>query len=287
MNAKKPMRIIVTGANGQLGCELVNLPLLHQKGVSILGFGRGGLDVTNLQSCREVLKRYQPEAVIHCAAFTDVDKAEVERQEAYRINAEGTRNIVKAAREFGVKILYVSTSFVFDGAASRPFKENDVPVPLTVYGHSKLAGEREVLLNGAEAFIVRTSWLYGRYGSNFVENICKLANSGKEIQVFNDQLGRPTYARDLAEFLITLVQTNKYGIYHAAGNGVCSRYQFAQAILEENKSDTRLLVPCTETSIPGSASRQAYSVLHQGEIERQGLTPLRHWRAALTAYMRE
>ncbi|QHW35059.1 dTDP-4-dehydrorhamnose reductase [Paenibacillus rhizovicinus] len=281
------MRIIVTGADGQLGRELVNLPGLGEQGIQILGFGRGGLDVTSLQSCREAVKRYQADAVIHCAAYTSVDKAESEPDAAFRINAEGSRNIALAAREYGAKLVCVSTDYVFEGTASLPYKESDETKPRTVYGKSKLAGEQEVLAAGGKVFIVRTSWVYGKYGRNFVQTIGDLARTRDEIQVVMDQIGSPTYTLDLAEFLIQLVQTNEYGIYHATGSGVCSWYQFAQAILEESGVKGVKLVPCTTAEFPRPARRPAYSVLQHGEIQRRGLKDLRHWRAALAAYSEE
>ncbi|MFC4810727.1 dTDP-4-dehydrorhamnose reductase [Paenibacillus sp. GCM10023250] len=283
----RPMRIIVTGANGQLGQELLRLPNLERQGVSLLGFGRGGLDVTSLQSCREIVKRYQADAIIHCAAYTAVDKAESEPDEAFRINAEGTRNIALAAKEFGAKLLYVSTDYVFDGAASEPYKEGDATHPRTVYGRSKLAGEREVQAVGGRVFIVRTSWVYGKYGRNFVETIRGLAKTQDEIRVVNDQFGSPTYTRDLAEFLIRLARTDRYGLYHASGRGVCTWYQFAQAILEDAGVRGVKLVPCATAESPRPAPRPAYSALEHGEIKRQGLEDLRHWREALFAYMRD
>ena len=283
----RPMRIIVTGANGQLGQELVNLPGLEQSGIAILGFARGGLDVTNLQSCREAVKSYQPDAVIHCAAYTAVDKAETEREQAFLINAEGTRNIALAAKEFGAKLICVSTDYVFEGTASQPYAERDETKPRTVYGKSKLAGEQEALAVGGRVFIVRTSWVYGKYGRNFVQTIIELAQTRDQIQVVTDQLGSPTYTLDLAAFLIQLAQTDKYGIYHATGSGVCSWYQFAQAIIEEKGLKRVELLPCTTADFPRPAPRPAYSVLKHGEIQRQGFKDLRHWRAALTAYLRE
>ncbi|NBD27561.1 dTDP-4-dehydrorhamnose reductase [Paenibacillus glycinis] len=280
------MRIIVTGANGQLGQELLALPGLQQEGISMLGFGRGGLDVTNLQNCREVVKRYQADAVIHCAAYTAVDQAESEPAEAFRINAEGTRNIALAAREFGAKLVYVSTDYVFEGTASEPYEESGETKPRTVYGKSKLAGEQEATAIGGRTFIVRTSWVYGKHGRNFVETIRELAKTRDEIRVVMDQLGSPTYTLDLAEFLIRLVRTEHYGIYHATGTGVCSWYQFAQAILEESGAAGVKLLPCTTADFPRPAPRPAYSVLRHGAIGRQGMQGLRHWRAALAAYMR-
>lgn len=280
------MRIIVTGADGQLGQELVHLPGLAEQSIQLLGFGRGGLDVTSLQSCREAVKRYQADVVIHCAAYTAVDKAESDPDAAFLVNAVGSRNIALAAREFGAKLIAISTDYVFEGTASMPYGESDPTGPRTVYGKSKLAGEQEALAACERTFIVRTSWVYGRYGRNFVGIVSDMAKKNEAMRVVTDQVGSPTYTFDLAEFLIRLAQTDHYGIYHATGSGVCSWFQFAQAIVEEIGMGGAQLLPCTTAEFPRPAPRPAYSVLRHGEIQRLGMKDLRHWRAALAAYLR-
>nr|WP_265525078.1 dTDP-4-dehydrorhamnose reductase [Paenibacillus sp. JDR-2] len=279
---KRKLRVAVTGANGQLGRELA---MLDDNGrFEIIGLSRAELDITNLEQCRNVLAKLRPDAVIHCAAYTAVDKAESEPDEAFRINAAGTRNIAVAAREIGAKLCAVSTDYVFDGTGTVPYKEHDRTNPRTVYGQSKLAGEQAVSSLHDRYFIVRTSWVFGAYGNNFVKTMLKLASQREQLKVVADQWGSPTYTRDLAIFLLELVSTECYGIYHASGSGVCSWFEFAQAIMEESGSSTRI-DPCTTEEYPRPAPRPHYSVMDHGAIRSNGFTPLRHWREALRHYL--
>lgn len=279
---QRKLRIVVTGANGQLGSELVMLKTGGQ--FEVIGLGRAELDITNLEQCRRVLTQLQPDAVIHCAAYTAVDKAEAEPDEAFRINAAGTRNVAVAARECGAKLCAVSTDYVFDGTGTVPYKEYDRTNPQTVYGQSKLAGEQAVLSLHDRCFIVRTSWVFGAYGHNFVKTMLKLASERDQLTVVADQWGSPTYTRDLALFMLELVQTDYYGIYHASNSGVCSWYEFAQAIMEESGSSTRI-EPCTTAEFPRPASRPLYSVMDHSAIRCNGFAPLQPWREALKHYL--
>jgi len=278
------MKVLVTGANGQLGRELVRLPA--QPDMEIAGFGREEMDVADLGQCRNVIGSYKPDVVIHCAAYTKVDQAESEPDEAYRINAYGTRNAVVAAAEAGAKFVYISTDYVFDGKATAPYREYDRPDPQTVYGKSKLAGEQLVQSLSSRYFIVRTSWVYGKYGSNFVKTMLKLAEERDRLKVVSDQVGSPTYTLDLAQFLLELVKTDCYGIFHASNTGVCSWYEFAKAIFEERELKV-LVEPCTTDEFPRPAPRPAYSVLDHGAIRSHGLKPLRPWREALRNFLQQ
>ncbi|MCM3629394.1 dTDP-4-dehydrorhamnose reductase [Paenibacillus glycanilyticus] len=276
------MKVAVTGANGQLGRELVMLETGGR--FDIIGLGRTELDITNLEQCRSVLSRLRPDVVIHCAAYTAVDRAEAEPDEAFRINAAGSRNVAVAAREIGAKLCAVSTDYVFDGAGAVPYKEYDRTNPQTVYGQSKLAGEQAVSSLHDRYFIVRTSWVFGAYGNNFVKTMLKLSSERDKLTVVADQWGSPTYTRDLAIFLLELAETDYYGIYHASNNGVCSWYEFAQAIMEESGCRTQV-APCTTAEFPRPAPRPHYSVMDHSAIRSNGLTPLRHWREALKHYL--
>lgn len=279
------MNILVTGANGQLGREIVNLAA--DPNVRIMGFGRDELDISNPAQCEAVMADCMPDAVIHCAAYTAVDKAESDPDEAFRINAAGTRNIATAAKAVGAKLCYVSTDYVFDGRAAVPYEEQTTANPQTVYGRSKLAGEQELQSIITEHFIVRTSWVFGKYGRNFVKTIRQLAGEREQLQVVDDQIGSPTYALDLANFLVTLVQTEFYGLYHATNVGTCSWYEFAQAILEESGLTAVRLEPCTTASFPRPAARPAYSVLSHSALLAQGFQAFRPWREALHHYMKD
>ncbi|WP_256759139.1 dTDP-4-dehydrorhamnose reductase [Cohnella sp. WQ 127256] len=275
--------LLVTGANGQLGQELIRL---GNDQVTIVGYGRDQLDVTNLSQCREMVAAVRPNAIIHAGAYTAVDKAETEPDEAYRINAMGTRNLTLAANEYGAKLCYVSTDYVFDGTSTEPYNEYDNTNPQTVYGKSKRAGEVLLQSLSNQYFIVRSSWIYGKYGNNFVKTMLKLGSEREYVSVVHDQLGSPTYTYDLGRFLIELVQTEAYGIYHASNTGTCSWYEFAQAIFEESNMSIRT-EPCTTEEFPRPAPRPAFSVMDHSAIRQNGLTDLRPWREGLKAFMKD
>lgn len=275
--------VLVTGANGQLGQELVHL---EDNRVRIVGYGRQDLDVTNLQNCREVISKLRPDAIIHAAAYTAVDRAESDADEAYRINAAGTRNLALAASEQGAKICYISTDYVFDGKASQPYNEYDNTNPQSVYGKSKRAGEVLLQSLSDRYFIVRTSWVYGKYGNNFVKTMLKLAGEREFVSVVHDQFGSPTYTYDLARFLVELVQTEAYGIYHASNTDTCTWFDFAQAIFEE-KGCTIRVEPCTTEQFPRPAPRPAFSVMDHSAIRQNDLPELRPWREALRAFLKD
>ncbi|MFC4777803.1 dTDP-4-dehydrorhamnose reductase [Paenibacillus sp. GCM10023252] len=293
-------KILVTGAGGQLGLELCAMGeqaaagergkaphgnrgagAAGASGLHIIGLSRSQLDITDLQQCREALALHQPQAVIHCAAYTAVDQAEAEPDAAYRINAAGTRNLALAAREHHAKLAYISTDYVFDGTSAVPYNEADRPNPRTVYGKSKLAGEQLVQTLHDRYFIVRTSWVYGRYGRNFVQTMLQLGELRDELKVVSDQLGSPTYTFDLARFLLELVQTDYYGIYHASNQGTCSWYEFAQAIFHYAGNTRTQVLPCSTDEFPRPAPRPAYSMLDHTAIRTNGFTLLPPWRESL------
>jgi dTDP-4-dehydrorhamnose reductase len=278
-----PLRVLVTGANGQLGRELM---LRSDPAYELWGFGRDELDITDLAQCRAVLEQVRPHAVIHCAAYTAVDRAETDADGAYRVNAAGSRNIAIAACEVGAKLAFVSTDYVFDGRSTTPYNEYDRPNPLTVYGKSKLAGEQLVQSLHDRYFIVRTAWVYGAYGANFVRTMLRLGEAGGTVKVVSDQLGSPTYTADLAQLLLALVATEAYGIYHATNSGSCSWYEFAAAIFEESGLPARA-EPCSTAEFPRPAPRPAYSVLDHSAIRVSGLPPMRHWREALRDFLQQ
>lgn len=277
------MTLLVTGANGQLGRELLHMS--HDQ-VRIVGFGRDKLDITNLEQCREVLGNIRPDGIIHAAAYTAVDKAESEPDEAYRVNAVGTRNLAIVSEEIGAKLVYVSTDYVFDGTGRTPYNEYDNTNPQSIYGKSKRAGEVLLQSLSSRYFIVRTSWVYGKYGQNFVKTMLKLASERDSVTVVADQFGSPTYTRDLAAFLVQLIQSEYYGIYHASNSGTCSWYEFAQAIFEESGITIRT-EPCTTEQFPRPAPRPAYSVMDHSAIRQNGLQDLRPWREALRDFLKE
>lgn len=276
------MKVLVTGANGQLGQDVVSL--FQQRQIQVYPYGRSQLDVTNLDQCIQVVQEITPDVIIHCAAYTAVDQAEVDEETAYLVNAVGTRNISVAAEKFGSKVCYISTDYVFDGHASRPYNEYDNTNPTGVYGKSKRAGEFLVSSLSSHFFIVRTSWVFGLHGNNFVKTMLKLAESRNHLKVVNDQLGSPTFTEDLASFLFELVNSEKYGIYHASNSGICSWYDFAKAIFEECQLEIEV-EPCTTEEFPRPAPRPKYSVLDHLSIRTNGFNDLRPWREALQEFL--
>lgn len=277
------MKALVTGANGQLGTDLVRI-LEHS--CNVYGFGRDELDVTDLDRSRKVVQSVKPDVILHAAAYTAVDLAETEEEQAYRVNAFGTRNLAIVAEEVKAKICYISTDYVFDGNSSTPYKEYDNTNPLGVYGKSKRAGELFVQSLSARYFIVRTSWVYGAHGQNFVKTMLKLAGERDSLKVVNDQTGSPTYTVDLSRFLARLIETENYGIYHVSNTGSCSWYEFAKAIFEESGIAVRV-EPCATEEFPRPAPRPKYSVMDHLAIRANGFEELRHWRDALREFLLE
>jgi dTDP-4-dehydrorhamnose reductase len=277
------MKILVSGANGQLGQDVVKiLGTKHE----VHGLGREQLDITNEHQCLEILESLKPDVVIHSAAYTAVDLAEREEDLAYKINAFGTRNLAIAAEKFGAKFCYISTDYVFDGTGTKPYREYDNTNPQSIYGKSKRAGEHLVQTLSSKYFIVRTSWVYGLYGANFVKTMLKLAQDRDSLKVVNDQLGSPTYTVDLANFLEQLIQTERYGIYHASNSGVCSWFDFANAIFEES-GKKMTVVPCSTEEFPRPAARPRYSAMEHMAIRANGFEDLRPWREGLQAFLEE
>lgn len=275
------MKLIVTGANGQLGKDVVRLA--KQQGFEVYGFGREEMDVTSLEQVRKHVKTIKPDAIIHCAAYTKVDLAEEEIEQAYRVNAGGTRNVAVSGEEIGAKVCYISTDYVFDGTSSSPYQEYDRTNPLNVYGKSKLAGEELTKTLCSKYFIVRTSWVYGQEGHNFVKTMLRLAKERKEISVVDDQIGSPTYTVHLAGFLLQLVRSDYYGVYHASNTGSCSWYEFAKAIFQYANLDIAVK-PIPTEQFPVKAKRPKFSVLNHIAIRTNGFDPLPHWQEGLKEF---
>lgn len=277
------MRIVVTGANGQLGQDILKLLEAQHE---VQGLVRDQLDITNEGQCLEVIQRLQPEVIIHSAAYTAVDLAETNESEAFRVNADGTRNLAIAAESIGAKFVYISTDYVFDGMATQSYSEDDTTNPQSVYGKSKRAGELHVQAILSKYFIVRTSWVYGVYGKNFVKTMLELVKTRDSLKVVSDQFGSPTYTVDLALFLKKLIETDRYGIYHASNSGVCSWYDFACAIFEES-GITMNVEPCTTEEFPRPAPRPRNSAMEHEAIRVNGFEDLREWRDGLKAFLKE
>ena len=225
------MNVLVTGVNGQLGHDVVKE--LEEKGHQAHGTVRSDFDLTNEADVHSYVQKVKPDAIIHCAAYTNVDQAETDRDTAYQVNALGTKYLAQAANEINAKMVYVSTDYVFDGSATEPYEVDQPTKPLGVYGETKLAGEEFLKTILEQYFIVRTAWVYGVNGNNFVKTMLRLGKERGEVGVVHDQVGSPTYTVDLASFLVELMETEKYGIYHASNNGICSWYEFAVEIFKQ------------------------------------------------------
>lgn len=276
------MKILVAGANGQLGQELVQQ--LQKADVELFAFTKTELDICNLELVLAEVEKIQPDVIINVAAYTKVDLAESNEDLAFTVNAYGQRNLTVAAEKVGAKICYVSTDYVFDGETSEPYEEYASVNPIGVYGKSKYAGEQLTQTLSSKYFIVRTAWVYGEYGLNFVKTMLRLGAERDELGVVSDQIGAPTYTVDLAMFILELVQTEKYGIYHCTNSGSCSWYEFAQVIFEESRLTVKVK-PLTTEQYPTLAKRPAYSVLSHRTLEKNGFGPMRHWRDALKDFL--
>lgn len=270
--------ILVVGANGMLGRDMMALIGDAARGVDI-----DEIDITSLESTLRILKTLKPKTVINCAAYTDVDGCETNIETAMQVNGEGVAHLAMASSEIGARLVHVSTDYVFDGGKGSPYVEDDAPCPLAVYGQSKLAGEMNAAFN-PDHLIVRTQWLYGLHGKNFVETMLRLAIDKNEISVVDDQIGSPTWTVDLAHAILSLLKTGRRGIYHAANSGFCSWNVFAQAIFEEAGLSVNV-TGMTTAQLNRPARRPLYSTLDCSKLGRDAGVMLQPWRSALTTYM--
>lgn len=289
------MRIVVTGATGLLGSDVA--AALEARGHTCIRSGRAAatdakvqeaylqMDLCDARAVQEQLGQCRPDAVVHCAAWTNVDAAELpeNRSQVFAVNAGGTKNVADACRRFDCKMLYISSDYVFDGAGSEPYRTDCKRfAPLNVYGESKLAGERAVCETLEKCFVVRTSWLYGSNGPNFVKTMLRLGRSGEAVRVVNDQIGTPTYSVDLARLLVDLVETEQYGCYHATNAcGYISWYDFACEIFRQAGMQTTVIPVTTGEYGLAKAARPHNSRLDTSKLARMGFQPLPDWKDAL------
>lgn len=278
------MRILVTGARGMLGSVL--LPLLAGEH-EVAGVDYQDFDISAADSVQKAFREFRPQFVFHLAACTDVDGCETNPRLAWEVNAQGTRNVARSCAETGGTLLAVSTDYVFDGRRERPCREDDVPNPLSAYGKSKLRGEQHVQSLLPRHFIVRSSWLFGPHGKNFVRTILKLAGERDELRVVGDQRGSPTYTRHLASKLVEFLHFEAYGIYHATGAGSCSWFEFAQTIVHEGGFGGVRVLPISTRQAGRLAPRPANSELENGRLADIKSAALPHWKVGLAEYLRE
>lgn len=278
------MRVLVTGGNGQLGSALVDLLSARAADVA-LGIDLPDIDIAAPDSVREVFAQFAPDVVINCAAWTAVDAAEEHEADALKVNGEGPRVLAEACKVAGAWLVQISTDYVFAGDANTPYAEDARPDPKTAYGRTKLAGEIAVqeVLPGAH-YLVRTAWLYGLQGNNFVKTMLGLESVRDNVSVVDDQRGQPTYAGDLAKQILLLLDARPpAGTFHATNSGATTWFELTRAIFENIGADPQRVLATDSASFVRPAPRPAYSVLGQDKWESVGLTPMREWRAALTA----
>lgn len=277
-----PAKVLVTGSGGMLAADLV--PVLRAGMHEVTACDRAQLDVTDAAQARAVIGAARPSVVVHCAAYTNVDGAEADPEAAFLVNRDGAANVAEACRDAGAAMLYVSTDYVFDGTASRPYRVEDPPHPAGVYGQSKLAGELAVRRTLEAHYVVRTSWLYGHGGKNFVDTMRRLGREKPELAVVDDQVGSPTWTVALAEAISQLITTSRFGLYHATGAGTCTWYGLTRKILELDGLDTPVR-PISTAELGRPAPRPAYSVLDTSALLAAGVKPLPRWEESLARYM--
>ncbi|MFD2672716.1 dTDP-4-dehydrorhamnose reductase [Marinicrinis sediminis] len=273
--------MLITGGNGQLAREMTEV---LQTEHLVRSLDSSQLDVTNKGQVWNELISWNPEVIIHAAAYTQVDLAESNPQQAFEVNALGTRYIAEIGEMLGAKFVYISTDYVFDGSKASYYEEHDSPLPINTYGWSKRLGEVEALQSCSRSFVIRTSWLFGIHGRNFVQKILDLATRQRELSIVHDQIGSPTHTLDLARAIAFLMHTERYGIYHFASLGHCSWYELAEKALHLKKSTTTCL-PCMSNEYPTVAARPKNTPLSSIKLQQLGFGPIPHWEIALQAYL--
>lgn len=276
------MRILVTGVKGQLGYDVVNE--LEKRGHNVIGVDIEEMDITDEESVDKIITESSVEAVIHCAAYTAVDMAEDNIELCRKVNVNGTENVAKVCRKLDIKMVYISTDYVFDGKGTRPWEPDDERRPLNVYGESKYEGELAVQNNLEKYYIVRIAWVFGVNGKNFIKTMLNLGKIHDNITVVNDQVGSPTYTYDLARLLADMVETDKYGIYHATNEGLCTWYEFACEIFKQAGMNVKV-VPVTSDKFPAKAKRPSNSRMDKSKLENNGFARLPAWKDALKRYL--
>lgn len=281
--------ILITGANGQLGHELRTTCPAN---IELIALTRKELNIASQKEVFETIEEKKPSLIINCAAYTNVDKAEEETEKAFDVNSKGPENLATAAKQFDCRLIHISTDFVFDGRSGKPYKPEDKPSPINLYGKSKLAGEEAILSSGAKAIIIRTSWLYSAHGNNFVKTMLKLMNEKESLGVVSDQIGSPTWTGSLANFIWSIINIDFCGILHWSDAGVASWYDFAVAIYEEGKklgliNKHTTIKPIETSDFPTPAKRPSYSVMNKTTAYKVSDCQPVHWHQELINCLNE
>jgi dTDP-4-dehydrorhamnose reductase len=278
------VKIAVIGAKGMLGTDFCDY--IASKDIDLVKWDIPEMDITNVDRTIATIKREKPNIIFHFAAYTDVDGAEIEKAKAYAVNTQGTWTLALAAKEIKAKLLYMSTNFIFDGTQETDYNESDKPNPINYYGLTKLLGEKAIIQHLKKYYIVRTSWLYGKNGKNFVTTILKIAKEKENLEVVSDQIGCPTYTKDLCEHLFNIANKEHYGIFHLTNSGKCSWYQFACEIIKQAGLKNSVL-PISSDKISRPAKRPFNSVLENHNYQSIFKNNLRPWNEALKDYLLE
>lgn len=279
------MRVLVTGAKGQLGTDLMNE--LKKQGLEGIGVDIEEMDITDADACMRVISGAGVDAVIHCAAYTAVDAAEDNVELCRKINGDGTRNVALACKAADVKMMYISTDYVFDGKGTRPWEPDDRRDPLNVYGLTKYEGELAIEELLDKYFTVRIAWVFGVAGKNFIKTMLRLGKERGAVSVVDDQVGSPTYTYDLARLLVDMIQTERYGRYHATNEGECSWYEFAVEIFRQAGMDEVRVTPVSSSEFAAKAVRPENSRMSKEKLSDNGFTRLPDWQDALSRFLKE
>lgn len=279
------MKVLVTGVKGQLGYDVMGE--LERRGHDAVGVDIDEMDITDAAQVKEVLEDCAPDVVIHCSAYTAVDRAEDEPDICRKVNAEGTKNIAEVCAGLDCKLIYISTDYIFSGDGETPWQPDDKADPLNVYGQTKYEGEEEIKSRLNKYFIVRISWVFGINGSNFVKTMLRLGKENGAVNVINDQIGSPTYTYDLAGLLVDMAESESYGQYHATNEGICSWYEFAKEIFRAAGMDEVKVTPVSSAEFSAKAKRPHNSRMSKEELVENGFNRLPSWQDAVGRYVEE
>ncbi len=275
------MKYLITGGTGQLGYDIIK-ELINRNEKDYLAPSSKKMDITNQKQVEKIILNYKPDIIFHCAAYTAVDKAEEDKENCYNVNVNGTKNIVEVAKRINAKVVYISTDYVFDGTKKTEYETEDITNPINYYGYTKLLGEKEVQqLN--DYLIVRISWVFGENGKNFVKTMLNLAETKTELSIVSDQIGSPTYTKDLSKLLLDMIENNKKGLFFATNEDFCSWYEFAEYIFKINNINIKLNKVLTK-DYKTLAKRPLNSKLSKNKLDEEGLTRLPSWQDAASRF---